>query len=675
MSADREAMLERFRAGLLARVERIEKLLESAESGPAGDARKEALGELHTLKGEGRMLGLTQLADLAHALEDYLAHGGTSAGALRALDAMQKALSPALEPEISDAVLEAAMLELGHVPAGVASNRSETEELGEATADDTARGESRRYVQVDAATVDDLCERLSELGALYGRLRGRALALMAASPERARAQAALGEDFARVSAIVADTTTRAWKLRLVPVEPVLRELRRHGRVLADEIGKNVQIRVETRGVELERNVLDQLWDSLLHLVHNAIDHGLETPGERAGKSPAGTLTLSAEALGPLVVLRVEDDGRGVDVGALRDAWARSGRLSDARGSSDEDVLELLFEHGFSTRAAVDRTSGRGVGLAVVKRQVERLGGRVRIQSELGRGTRFELTVPFTITKERCLIVELGAALYAFPSRSVLAVLGSHELSAAGAGQSQLARYRGESLPLVSLARALGLATPGPDTAGVVLELSGRRYALTVPIVRGDPELIRRPAEALLGNLTGIAATALLDDGRLVLMLDVPFLVRALNDTGRRAAGPLAPLAGPRQRRVLVADDSPVVCQVVREILTSAGYVVEVTHDGTAALASFKEREPDLVLSDVEMPQMGGFELLGEIRRLSQKVPVVMLTTRGSLEDRQRATELGANAYLLKTGFKSDALLDVVRRFVPLRSGQLPAFAR
>jgi chemotaxis protein histidine kinase CheA/ActR/RegA family two-component response regulator len=670
MSSDRAAMLERFRAGLLARALRIEKLLESE----GDEARREALGELHTLKGEGRMLGLSLLADLAHTLEGWLGQGGTSAGALRGLDAMQKALSSGVPPEIADAVLEAALLELGYVPENEASAAPEAAGSSESAPADAARSEARRYVQVDAATVDDLCERLSELGALYGRLRGRTLALLAASSDQARAHSALGEDFARVSAVVADTTTRAWKLRLVPIEPVLRELRRHARVLAEETGKNLAVRIETRGVELERNVLDQLWDSLLHLVHNAVDHGLETPEERGEKPAVATLTLSAEAVGPHVVLRVDDDGRGIDTAELRESWARAGRLAAPAHATDDQVLELLFEHGFSTRTEVSTVSGRGVGLAVVKRQVERLGGRVRIESELGRGTRFELTVPFTITKERCLIVELGPALYAFPARSVVAVLGTHELPAGGA-QAHLVRYRGEGIPLVSLAAALGLAVGAPDTAAVVLDLSGRKYALGVPVVQGDPELIRRPAEALLGNLTGIAATALLDDGRLVLMLDGPFLKRALNDPGRRSVAPPSPHAGSRAKRVLVADDSPVVCQVVREILTSAGYEVELTHDGTEALAAFRRREPDLVLSDLEMPQMGGFELLAEIRRLSQNVPVVMLTTRGSLEDRQRATELGANAYLLKTGFKSDSLLDVVRRFVPGRPAALPAFAR
>jgi CheY-like chemotaxis protein/chemotaxis signal transduction protein len=325
---------------------------------------------------------------------------------------------------------------------------------------------------------------------------------------------------------------------------------------------------------------------------------------------------------------------------------------------------LLFLHGFSTRTEVSRTSGRGVGLAVVRRQVEALGGNVRIESTLGRGTRFLLTVPFTVTKERSLIVEIGASLYAFPARTVRAVLGSHELPATSGERRPVLRHRHQTLPLVSLAQALHLTSDAPDASAIVVELGGRWFALRVPLIVGDVELIRRPADALLGGLTGIAATALLDDGRLVLLLDVAFLQRALTDS----AAPLTQLsnarAGARKRRILIADDSPVVTQLVQEILVSAGYSVQVTSDGSEALAALREREPDLVLSDLEMPTMGGFELLAEIRKKNQRLPVILLTTRGSVEDRQRATELGANAYLLKTGFKTEALLDLVRRFVP-----------
>jgi chemotaxis protein histidine kinase CheA/ActR/RegA family two-component response regulator len=694
MSSDRAALLERFRAGLVARVERIDELVDAAPGGAAGRAElKDALGELHTLKGEARMLGLSSLAELAHALESWLGAGGGTEAAVRALDAMRKVLKSAIEPEIADAVLEAARFVLETPPSPEESSGAAEDERAPGSAGGARTGDgaetrssgpppapastteaarpatSRRYVQVDALAVDDLCERLAELTALYGRLRGRTLGLVRSLPNGARAHTALVEDFARVSALVTDTTTRAWSLRLVPVEPVLRELRRHARASAAECKKSVAVTLAARGVELERNVLDKLWDSLLHLVQNAIDHGLEDDGERGDKPPVGSLVLSAQAAGPNVVLCVEDDGRGVDPARLRAAAVRAGRGGEVAALSDEAALDLLFAHGFSTRTEVSPTAGRGVGLAVVRRQVEALGGNVRVESTPGRGTRFLLTVPFTVTKERSLIVAIGAGLYAFPARTVRAVLGAHELPTAGDERRPVLRFQNQTLPLVSLARALHLESDTPDASAIVVELGARSFALRVPLIVGDVELIRRPADSLLGGLTGIAATALLDDGRLVLMLDVAFLQRALTDT----ASPLAPphqARAAQRRRILIADDSPVVCQLVQEILVSAGYSVQVTNDGTEALAALREREPDLVLSDLEMPTMGGFELLAEIRKRSQRLPVILLTTRGSVEDRQRATELGANAYLLKTGFKSEALLDLVRRFVPSASPTL-----
>lgn len=607
--------------------------------------------------------------------------------AMCALDAMRKALGSSVEPEIADAVLEAALLDLDQPEHAALAPRngaeqphdasrndepsevdsgdgSEAEAGGTATVVQGARSNNgRRYVQVDAQVIDDLCERLAELTASYGALRGRTLGLMRSLPGGAKAHTALVEDFARVSAIVSDTTTRAWALRLVPIEPVLRELRRHARLLAGECQKNIEIRIEARGVELERNVLDKLWDSLLHLVQNSVDHGLETERERGAKPAVGSIVLSAHAAGPNVVICVEDDGRGVEPESVRAAALRAGR--EVSGLSDEEALDLLFAHGFSTRTEVSRVSGRGVGLAVVRRQVEALGGSVRIESKPGQGTRFLLTVPFTVTKERSLIVEIGSGLYAFPARSVRAVLGAHELPVPSHERRPTLRHRNQTVPLVSLAGALRLTSEVAETSGIVVELGGRTFALRVPLIMGDVELIRRPADPLLNSLTGIGATALLDDGRLVLMLDVAFLQQALVDNAAPLASTQHARSAPRRRRILVADDSPVVTQLVQEILVSAGYSVEVTNDGTEALSAMRARgEPDLVLSDLEMPTMGGFELLSEIRKKNQRLPVILLTTRGSVEDRQRATELGANAYLLKTGFKSDALLDLVKRFVP-----------
>jgi CheY-like chemotaxis protein len=368
-----------------------------------------------------------------------------------------------------------------------------------------------------------------------------------------------------------------------------------------------------------------------------------------------------------VILRVEDDGRGIDPDRVRRAAIVRGVADRAslHGATDQQIFDLLFEHGFSTREEATVTSGRGVGLDVVKRRVESLGGNVELSTELGRGTRFSLSVPFAITKEKLLIVELEGVPYGLPSRIVRAVLGGDALPAPGTGD--IARHNNEALPFRSLSLALGLGTAQSEAFGLVLELAGKRWAVGVARVVGERELIRRPAEPLLAR-TGIGASAVLEDGRVVLLPELNYLQRAL-----RVVHPGADAKEPsveretRRDRVLVVDDSPVVRDLVSEILSDAGLSVETAEDGAAAWEIIQRKEPDLLVSDVEMPRMTGLELLSHVRTRSQRLPVVLLTTRGSLEDRRRATTLGANAYLVKTDFESDKLLDVVRRFVRLRA--------
>jgi CheY-like chemotaxis protein len=232
------------------------------------------------------------------------------------------------------------------------------------------------------------------------------------------------------------------------------------------------------------------------------------------------------------------------------------------------------------------------------------------------------------------------------------------------GEDSVVRHAGETLPFRSLCDALGLPHDPSEAFVLLLELLGRRFAASVGRIVGERELIRRPAERLLHN-TGIGASAVLEDGRIVLLPELNFVSRAL----RARIGQVVPGTAPqerRQQRVLIADDSPVVRELVTEILGSVGLQVEGAGDGAAALESILLAEPDLLISDVEMPRMSGFDLLSEVRRRSQRLPVVMLSTRGSVEDRKRATRLGANAYLVKTEFHSESLLEVVRRFVNIR---------
>ncbi len=670
MSQPREALLARFRAGLVERVRATQRLVEEFERVSDPELLQLALGELHTLKGESRMLGLSELSELAHALETELGSTRRFSLTLGAFDAMLALLTG--NDGGSDAVGAALVSLQGErrttsIPPSAAESDAELElerhEPAPAAAPERRKKAADRFMQVDAALIDLLCERVAELTAAFGQLETSADALIDRNARHTRT-AKLTDGFERCRALLDEATSTAWTLRLVSLDPLLEELARHARRAAENQRKLVEVEAVAGGVQLERDVADQLWDSLLHLVQNAVDHGIEEPDQRGTKPPVARLRLSAESVGPSVVLRVEDDGRGIDPAQVRRAAVERGVVTAEAASelSDAQATDLLFEHGFSTRSVASRTSGRGVGLDVVRRRVESLGGNVGIESQPGLGTRFSLGVPFAITKEKLLIVELSSAPYGFPARVVRAVLGPSALPKPG--QDSVVRHNGETLPFRSLCEALSLPQSDVDNVVLVLELSGRKFAASVGRIVGERELIRRPAEKLL-HQTGIGASAVLEDGRIVLLPELNYVHRAL----RARAGQIVPGSVEQERRrqrVLVADDSPVVRELVTEILSAAGLLVEQATDGAAALESILQSEPDLVVSDVEMPRMNGFDLLAEVRKRTQRLPVIMLSTRGSVEDRKRATRLGANAYLVKTEFHSESLLEVVRRFVNLR---------
>jgi len=675
LTQPREALLARFRAGLLERIRTTQRLVDAFQNNSDPESLRQALGELHTLKGESRMLGLLNLSELSHALETELGTAQRFSLALGAFDAMLNALDGNSDGD--DGLREALSRLQGEKPSSrpapeaapasqaPASAASAPRPRRNGDAEPTARLKaSQRFMQVDANLIDLLCERVAELMAAFGQLETHADAIFDRK-SRHTTSAKLSDGFERCRSLLDETTSTAWTLRLVSIEPMLEELARNASQAAQRQQKMVEVQALGGGVQLERDVADQLWDSLLHLVQNAVDHGVEIPEQRAGKPPIARLSLTAESVGPSVVLHVEDDGRGIDPEQVRQVATERGVLSKqaAQQLSDVELTELLFEHGFSTRSEASRTSGRGVGLDVVRRRVESLGGSVSIASKLGHGTRFTLSVPLAITKEKLLVVELSGAPYGFPARVVRGVLGAEAIPEPG--QDSVVRHEGETLPFRSLCDALSLPQGESEDFVLLLELSGRRFAASVGRIVGERELIRRPAEKLL-HQTGIGASAVLEDGRIVLLPELNYVQRALRArTGQRVPGSLAQER--RRERVLVADDSPVVRELVTEILRSAGLHVEQAADGAAALESILQSEPDLLLSDVEMPRMNGFDLLAEVRRRSQRLPVVMLSTRGSVEDRKRATRLGANAYLVKTEFHSESLLEVVRRFVNLRS--------
>jgi chemotaxis protein histidine kinase CheA len=400
-------------------------------------------------------------------------------------------------------------------------------------------------------------------------------------------------------------------------------------------------------------------EPLLHLVRNAVDHGIEAPHERGTKPLPAQLVLSAEGHGDLVIINVMDDGRGIDLTRVRAVAIARGLADPSTTLSEEAAHELLFAHGFSTRQDATNLSGRGVGLDAVRRRLTSIGGRVSVANNPGGGTRFAIHIPSSVFRERVLIADVGGALCALPARGVEAVVPVGSDMIESVGSTPLLRYHGEGLPFVPLPLFRGDAE---SKRAAIVTYEGRRWAVSLPDVVGDMELLRAPVDAAVASLGPFAASGTLDDGRLVLVVSLDALLSRPQHAAELAR---AQIRARGRRRVLIVDDSPIVRDLLSELLTSVGLEVRAAGDGAAALDLLAEQPADLIVSDVEMPIMDGFELLRQLRERAIRVPIVMVTTRGSVADRAMAAELGADALIVKSEFENAHLLETVRRFVEI----------
>lgn len=457
----------------------------------------------------------------------------------------------------------------------------------------------------------------------------------------------------------------AMGLAMVPVRRVLSALPRLVRDVAGVTGKQVDLVTVGEDVELDKQVLDGVADALKHLVINAVDHGCGTPAQRraAGRPEACVVTVSARSAGGTVVLEVSDDGEGIDDDAVRSKGIELGLLPADTTQAGPALHRLLFQAAFSTAEQVTQTSGRGVGLDVVASSVEDLGGSVEVHSAAGIGTTFTLTLPVTLGVLRCLVSVVGAERYAVPVPSVIETISLRDLDVQRLAGAPLVLRGGTSIPLLDLGDALGVVrdpdAPGPQAA-LVVRRAGSCVAWAVDRLEGESEVVVKDLGPFLGRVPHIAGATIDGDGSVVCLLDL----RELAD-----GGPLAPTRdGPprnRRPRVLVVEDSVGVRELERVVLQDAGYEVSTAVDGRDGVALLVGPPLDLILSDVEMPFVDGYELTRTVRRTPgwENVPVVIMTSRGEQDARQAGLDAGASAYLLKSEFDADELIRTVRRLV------------
>lgn len=493
--------------------------------------------------------------------------------------------------------------------------------------------------------------------------------LVGAAEERAR------RDELGVGRITDAVLEQAKSLLMLPAGSVLEGLPLLVRQLARATGKQVAVDIRGAGVEIDNRVLGEIKDALIHLVRNAVDHGIELPAARsAGGKPAGaTLVVQVRAVdGAKVEISVTDDGCGIDPQAVRRIAVEKGLLkaADAAALDDAGATQLIFESGFSTRAGVTDLSGRGLGLAIVAEKAQRLGGRVTVDSVPGRRTRFVLLIPIALAAFRGLVVAVRDRRFILDSTAVERVARVARAEIRFSENRRSVRLGGRWVGLCEMAGVLELPAaaaeePPPLLHLVLLGAGDARVAFVVDGVLHEEEVLVRKLAPPLDRLPNVAGATLLASGELVPVLNPTDLLRRAQDPARRpamAAAPAVVPAAPRaRRRILVADDSITSRTLIRGILETAGYDVVTAAHGMEALEYLRRDRFDLLVSDVEMPRLNGIDLTARVRadRRLADLPVVLVTALASDEDRARGMDAGASAYIGKNDFERSNLLEVI----------------
>ncbi len=723
-------------------MQQLNEYLLALERAPAdAESQSGIFRVMHTLKGAARAAGVREVENLCHMLETDLARardtgvalgGGAIALLFEAADALADArdrlaaktslangpiatvlehargrgeplkphvarLTPAIASTAVAAPPERAPMPAAPTPAAptpvpvrVAPDQARDElvrvGLHHVDAISNAAGEVISLAAVLGERADDLAGLRQRVRAFRERAEHRDDgALLEVDRDITRLLRRAGEDARTLGAVSGRLSGTARRLRQRSLRELTETLPRVVRDVAHDVSKQAQLIVTGEEVEADRVVVEALREPLLHLVRNAVDHGLESGAERraAGKPEMGTIRVDVTLRGDRLRLAIADDGRGLDLAAIRRALQQRGRAIPADSAA---LQRAIFDEGLSTRERATTLSGRGVGLGIVRVSVERVGGTVDVSSIEGKGTTFILEVPLSIATLRALTVEVGGAIFGIPSAFVSRVdrLDARPGARDGTADRHIARVDGRAMltgggetpiPITTLAALLGAPFPEPAVDGmlqiVTVDAGGRRLGLVVDEFRDERELVLRPLEhagAAASALT--VGAALLNDGEVVLVLGVAVL---LDDSAPPAtlAMPTGERFDPASRTILVVDDSITSRTLEQSVLSAAGYHVITAVDGLEAWRMIERGDVALVVSDVEMPHLDGIGLCMRIRasQRTASLPVILVTSLDQPEHRARGLEAGADAYVTKSGFDQDNLLGTVRQLLGAPRGE------
>ncbi len=504
------------------------------------------------------------------------------------------------------------------------------------------------------STLQQLSRALNESAADLGGLQG-------VLDDLSRQYDVLLQQQSRVSSELQDGLMRA---RMVPFDGLVPRLRRVVRQAGQDTGKQVHVTLDGTHGELDRNVLDRMVAPLEHMLRNSVAHGLETPDQRraAGKPEEGEIAIRLRREGSEIVLEVADDGAGLNRDAIRSRAEQRGLVDAGAVLSDAELDALIFSPGFSTADQVSQLAGRGVGMDVVHNEVRQLGGTVDIHSVPGKGVTFTLRLPQTLAVTQAVFVQIGDTTFAVPVASVSGIgrISRERFESAEGGY----HYGGEEFALHDLGTLVGQGqarAEGQAQVPLLLVRAGElRAAVAIDQVLGNREIVVKPVGLQIASVPGIYGATITGDGRVVVILDVAPLVRRYQANPLKPVAPAAQASDRQAPLVMVVDDSLTMRKVTGRILERHNFEVAVARDGIEALERLEERVPDLMLLDIEMPRMDGYELATAMRAdpRYKGVPIVMITSRSGDKHRQRAFEIGVQRYLGKPYQELDLMRNV-----------------
>jgi two-component system chemotaxis sensor kinase CheA len=723
--AARTRLIAKFRSTATDRLRKLANvILQLEREGYSESIAEEVKREIHTLKGEAKLVGFADVSFLVHKIEELIlfadrSHFRTDA---RTLDVILTGFDEAMTL-VDPAAAAGRAVELEEYVAlvdktlsGAASVESDAEPaipiMTTAAATQISQrieiepAELEKVSQIVGALLEEQARRDRESAALYAlvdrqradleRITSSWQQVASATQHASTAQrdrfsemtmllAALrreNQDLRSVLSIsreegfsaalhLGELEERLRGMRMLPFSTLTDIYPRAVRDLARSLGKQVHVAITGSEVAVDTRVLALLGEPLIHLLRNAVDHGIEDPETRRqlGKPAEGLIEVVARHLGSRLVVTLRDDGRGLDANAIRAAALGKGLISpeQSRAMSDSAAQQLVFLPELSTRAEVTEISGRGIGLDVVKRRIENVGGHVTMDGTPNGGTWFELEVPISLALVHVLIVRAGSALWAIPSASIVAMLDPADVIRSEVAGVPAMRFEEHTIPIVDVPAQLGFGHESLDDSSrraiVILEYGETRIGLEGMEILEYRSVVQRQADRFLEALRLIEGTAALGDRQVAIILSPAELVKiALQSRGARRAELL-----PEERAsvVLVVDDSEIARGIVVDVLQTGGHRVLQAGNGAEALAVLQRASADLVFLDLDMPVMNGFEVLQAMRDDGRwrDLPVVVLSSRGSEADKRRALDLGADAYLVKSRFDALDLAETARTFL------------